>query len=62
MFGSSNKSDVGIANLVIKDLFLQAVDSKSTVSVSFLEIYNEQVKDLLSDSVPKDFGEKSKNL
>lgn len=41
MFGSTNKSDVGIANLVIKDLFLQTADSKSTVSVSFLEIYNE---------------------
>lgn len=35
---------------------------QSQVTVSFLEIYNEQVKDLLSEQQSKDFGEKSVSL
>jgi kinesin family protein 2/24 len=53
MFGQ--RGEPGIANLVMKDLFM-AQDSEvdelsmqSKVTVSFLEIYNEQVKDLLSE-------------
>ena len=54
MFGSGvlkNLANVpveeGIANLSIRALFSDQ-QSESTVSVSFLEIYNEHVKDLLS--------------
>lgn len=62
MFGQ--RGEPGIANLVIQDLFaLDAKESQqSTVTVSFLEIYNEQVKDLLSEQQSKDFGEKSMSL
>jgi len=62
MFGQ--QGEPGIANLVIQDLFaLDANESQqSTVTVSFLEIYNEQVKDLLSEQQSKDFGEKSMSL
>ena len=45
MFGSD--SEPGIANLAIDDLFVASSDG---ISVSFLEIYNEQVKDLLRSS------------
>ena len=54
MFGSGvlkNLANVpveeGIANLAIRALFSDR-QAESTVSVSFLEIYNEHVKDLLS--------------
>lgn len=60
MFGTGTKGELGIANLVIKDLFVKdsypgntkltehlLFESRSKVTVSFLEIYNEQVKDLL---------------
>ena len=54
MFGSGvlknmvNKPiEEGIANLAIRALFSDG-QQDATVSVSFLEIYNEQVKDLLS--------------
>lgn len=45
--GQTKAVEEGVANLSIHALFAD-VSVKSTVSVSFLEIYNEQVKDLLS--------------
>ena len=45
--GQTNVGEEGIANLSIRALFADAA-ANATVSVSFLEIYNEQVKDLLS--------------
>jgi len=62
MFGQ--RGEPGIANLVIQDLFAAEASEihQSKVTVSFLEIYNEQVKDLLSESMSKDFGEKSMSL
>ena len=53
MFGSNKGQSFspGIANLAIDDLFVTGTDgSTSEISVSFLEIYNEQVKDLLRNS------------
>lgn len=60
MFGSGYNSrkganfctkEPGIANLAVKELFAEHRDGfKSAVSVNFLEIYNEQVKDLLTTS------------
>lgn len=60
MFGS--RGEPGLANLVIQDLFAEEQELTSRVSVSFLEIYNEQVKDLLADSHARDLGEKCANL
>jgi len=62
MFGQ--RGEPGIANLVMQDLFVPETSEihQSKVTVSFLEIYNEQVKDLLSESMSKDFGEKSMSL
>ena len=54
MFGSGVLKNIanrpieeGIANLAIRELFSDG-QQDATVSVCFLEIYNEQVKDLLS--------------
>ena len=41
--------EAGIANLAVKELF-KLGETKSTITVNFLEIYNEQVKDLLTTS------------
>ena len=56
MFGSGVLKNIanrpieeGIANLAIRGLFGDG-QQDATVSVSFLEIYNEQVKDLLSQN------------
>lgn len=50
MFGTENeyRKELGIANLVIRALLCDETGTFKSVSVSFLEIYNEQVKDLLS--------------
>lgn len=47
---NSTKSvhEPGIANLAIEELFKQTESqNRPTITVNFLEIYNEQVKDLL---------------
>ena len=41
--------ETGIANLVVKELF-NLDGLQSVITVNFLEIYNEQVKDLLCTS------------
>ena len=54
MFGSfkpnsRRQMETGIANLVVKELF-NLDGLQSVITVNFLEIYNEQVKDLLCTS------------
>jgi len=61
MFGSVTRGrsggsfEAGIANLAIEDLFVpyteKGVEYKTQISVSFLEIYNEHVKDLLRNTL-----------
>ena len=46
---TKSAGEYGIANLAIEELFKQTEDhqKRPTITVNFLEIYNEQVKDLL---------------
>ena len=54
--GSSGSSEGGLVHMAAKDIFSQIVNQPSRmflVRVSFLEIYNEEVRDLLAESNQK---------
>lgn len=54
--GSSGNSEGGLVHMAAKDIFSQIVNQPNRmflVRVSFLEIYNEEVRDLLADSNQK---------
>lgn len=61
-FGDTDNANAGILPRAVQDLFgaiESQCDGNGKVELSYLEIYNEEVRDLLSDKTPTDPSKKS---